>query len=644
MTKRVKQHQLEDLSRSKFSLLLPRNWVVRDKDKDYGVDVEVEIFNKEGRATGLVYWVQLKATESKEESRIRKINLSIESIKYYKRLEIPVLIVRYSDAEDKFYYKWEDKIDLFYAKENAKTMRIGFSNDDLWDDTTAEQIHLYLKKINNLKYGPILLPIPIHISIQEDEINSHPRGILMSDFRKAFESYSNIVIYHRDIDKSLLIVTLKEDELVVSLLELTGCTFHNIRDREDSGFSQSIVEDILLGLASSLANIGQLELAAQIYLLNENLKDRFFKKIELLIHYIPMLMSTSFSDEILDEVCNMIDSDDDSTLEMLTAMSAMVFANSASNGKYQKLLNKILKKSISLANKTQIGISYYNLGNHYRAQQHFRKAVFHYVMARRFEPKYLKQAYYYRELAGALFGLNKYRFAAKFYRKALDNGAPDTIKPLYADALMFSGKYLLAKQIFSEYLESVEGMHSEWRLKQMCLIDLIDSTGIENQNRKENEAIEKIDGLKTNSTSFVKNLESAIELDLLCGLAWFNLGIERSQSVGPEAATFCFVMCGLVQTWDIMAWVNATLCSLNKEVPIHIVPLVIDSAYFFNKEDYVSKLQSELSDRLSGDELKYSLNIIDECLPRNDNEKEYPKLRMMSEDGLFRDIRTGKNE
>jgi len=41
MPSRVKQHQLEDISRSKFSLSLPREWVMRDKDKDYGIDAEV---------------------------------------------------------------------------------------------------------------------------------------------------------------------------------------------------------------------------------------------------------------------------------------------------------------------------------------------------------------------------------------------------------------------------------------------------------------------------------------------------------------------------------------------------------------------------------------------------------------------------
>ena len=45
MPKRVYQHEIEDSSRAKFQLALPRKWVFRDKAKDYGIDGEVELFD-----------------------------------------------------------------------------------------------------------------------------------------------------------------------------------------------------------------------------------------------------------------------------------------------------------------------------------------------------------------------------------------------------------------------------------------------------------------------------------------------------------------------------------------------------------------------------------------------------------------------
>ena len=46
---RPKEHALEDLSPDQISTCSPLKFgVYRDKDKDYGIDGEVEIFNEDG--------------------------------------------------------------------------------------------------------------------------------------------------------------------------------------------------------------------------------------------------------------------------------------------------------------------------------------------------------------------------------------------------------------------------------------------------------------------------------------------------------------------------------------------------------------------------------------------------------------------
>jgi hypothetical protein len=63
MPKQPKKHQIEEISINEFKRLLPREWVYREKDKDYGIDGEVEIFTN-GIATGCIFYIQLKATDS----------------------------------------------------------------------------------------------------------------------------------------------------------------------------------------------------------------------------------------------------------------------------------------------------------------------------------------------------------------------------------------------------------------------------------------------------------------------------------------------------------------------------------------------------------------------------------------------------
>ena len=401
---------------------------------------------------------------------------------------------------------------------------------------------------------------------------------------------------------------------------------------------------MLLGLAISLTNIGQVELAAEIFL-NKKIKTRFFQRHDLLPHIIPSLIRSSRYGEVIDAVCEVIDSSEDDFLGTITVISALFVTSLDHNkrNKFQKLLDKCLTKSIASGENSFIGRSHYNLANHYRIRSLSRKSVYHYLMARRFESIYLNQPYYYQELGGSLFELGKYRFSARAYRLALDKGAPESVKPLYADALMFSGKYKLALGVFSDYLCSSKDDHAEWHLKKMCLEVLIEKTGVEEQVRLKDEAISKIDTSKAGEHSFVFGLEKAVELDNLCGLAWFNLGIERSRSDKHEEAAFCFVVCGLSQKWDIEAWINATLCCLNKKIYAHIILLVIRTAYFFNGEDYLTKLYKDLIGRFEGDILEVITDMIDSALPKEGNEIEKPKVRLLHDDGIFRDIFTEAN-
>lgn len=641
MTKRVRQHQLEDLSRSKFSLAIPRNWVCRDKDKDYGIDAEVEIFDDNDRATGLVYWVQLKATESNDETAVKKIDLSIESIKYYKSLDIPVLIARYSETLDRFYCKWAHEIDLFYAKKNAKTIRLTFSEEDIWDEESPIKVKEYLEKMRSIKNGNIKLPIPVCIDIKDNTVNKISRGVFLSSYRVALSEFPEFAVFQSEPKDALLMATLSGDELEVNLSSVSGCTFHSIKAREHEGLAEGIAADTLIGCAIALTRIGQCEMAARI-VLDNRLKPRFVQKRDVLVNLIPYLLKTSYFGAAIDAVSDVIASEEDNILEAITCTSALFEATPDDEEKSSKIegfLKKCLEKYIALGKDPLIGTSHYNLGNHYRSRKLYQKSIRHYLKARRYEKKYLNQFYYYQELGGALFEYGKYHFSSVLYKMALDRGASDSVKPLFADALMHSGKYQLALDVFSEYLNSNEEEHDEWHLKMICLENLIERTGIKEQTRRKEEALAAIDIKKAGEEAFVKLLESAIEMDMLCGLAWFNLGIERSRAGNHQDAAFSFTMCGLVQTWDIEAWVNATLCCFNKEISIQILPsLTLRTGYFFNGDRFLSKLYQELNDRCDTEVLCQLTNLIEEVLPKTKEGKDIPAVRFMGKNGIFKDI------
>ncbi len=61
--KRSRSHTVETDSLREFARLLPLEWVIRPHSSEDGLDDEVEIFEESGPSTGLMFFVQLKATE-----------------------------------------------------------------------------------------------------------------------------------------------------------------------------------------------------------------------------------------------------------------------------------------------------------------------------------------------------------------------------------------------------------------------------------------------------------------------------------------------------------------------------------------------------------------------------------------------------
>ena len=63
MPKRVRAQRIEERSRAAFKAALDERFLFRDDTPDFGIDGSVEEFDDRDRATGLRYFVQLKATD-----------------------------------------------------------------------------------------------------------------------------------------------------------------------------------------------------------------------------------------------------------------------------------------------------------------------------------------------------------------------------------------------------------------------------------------------------------------------------------------------------------------------------------------------------------------------------------------------------
>jgi tetratricopeptide (TPR) repeat protein len=633
MPKRKIQHQLEDLSRYKYGLAIPPQWVFRDKDKDYGIDGEVEIFNSKEEASGLVYWVQLKATKSKVESVIKSIDLSIDTINYYKRLDIPVLLVRYSSERDIFYIKWANEIDTFYAKENAKKMRIKFTDRDLWQPSTPTIIQEHLSKIKQLKSGHINLPIPIKISFNNDTINGKNKNILLPIFRKNLKSYKEFVKIEPLQNKALINIFIDESLLTVDLLGLTGCSFHSVDLMKKSTFEDDLVKDMMIGIATSLMNLGFNELAAQV-IFTSGISDRVKIKHEIIEHLVIGMLKTNYFEQTLNLVSDVTDKIQNNFLELATSVAILHLSSDKNRGAIEFFLKTNIERYKNV-DKKLYGIALYNLGNFYRKNHFDKSAIKCFLKARRYEVDYDKRDYFWGELAGALFDIKKFKLSSSFYKRALEINGEEKYLALYGDALMFSGNYKESLNIFNKYLSKNHQSSPEWHLKALCLEDAIQSFEIENQSRKVDSAIKLTSIENISDKSAEKKLEKALKLDLLCGNAWFNLGIIHSKRNKFEMSSFCFTLSALVQSWDLEAWVNATIISFNKEVSLNIFILIVKSANFYHGDEYLTELYIQFNNRLDEDALSSISEVVEKIVQSEKRKEIKPQIRLIDEFGAY---------
>lgn len=623
---RPQQHQLEDISRDEFSSLLPREWVVRDKNKDYGIDVEVEIFDSKGYSTGLVFWVQLKATESCKESDRKKVPLAIETVDYYKSLDLPVLIARYSLEGNTFYVKWAHEVDFHPRKKGQKTKTIS-CNDKLTKEN-ALQLKDYLEKIKKIKQRKFNFPISVSIEIQCDTINKIDKWSLESQLKKELQKYSNLVVYKKDKSESLIQLIISSKDLNISFSGLTGCVIDNIHKCK-SDIVPELTNTALLGVAVALTRLGSSELAANI-VLHSDIKNYFLSYEKMALQLLPFILCTQYFDELVDIILEDMEYNDSNLIELVTHGIGMMRNNSENSQLdcIESLLKKTLIKYTNKGWDELLGIAHYNLANHYRYRGRFIKSLHHYIRTKRYESEYLNRDYYHRECASVLFELGRFSLSSKLYKNAIKLGNENRDKALYADALMYSGLYHQANTQLIDYLDNTDKPNPEWQLKHVFLDSLIENSKIKEQRRQPKEALNILNS-KLEGKDRISNLEAALDLDNLCGLAWYNLGAHFNSESNIEASQLCYLSCALLQTWDIEAWVNAICLGFNDKTPISFIPLMIKTAYHYRDEDFLAELYKKFQN-YPANERKVFYELISEVIRDIKEPIEQKEFRMIN--------------
>ncbi|MDX4049133.1 DUF4365 domain-containing protein [Aliarcobacter skirrowii] len=631
---RSTKHQVEDISINEFKRLLPREWVYRVKDNDYGIDGEVEVFDENNRATGLMFLVQLKATDLLDPKVQTRVQLDNSTINYFASLELPVLIVRYIEESKKIYFKWAHSIDRYKQKEGANSFTFHMQEKNLWGDNTPQKLVDDVKKVMSLKNKNDLLPLKIYLNFEFDNLENISTHRLKSNFRTFIDQHQSFVKLVSLKEQSILTVNLTDEILHIEICGFGGCYFHSINSYPYT--YDELIGDMFLAIAIGLFHLGKTQNAFNIF---ETLVTNgiMLKNPQVLMLIIPEYAKIGNSSKVI-ELWESIPADikDDELNMQYQLITTMSSKYNNSPEMHEHFLLEQIEKYEKLNEKMHLGIAYYNYANFLRMKD-LKKSFHFYNKALKYNTHYCTEDYIFKEMAGLLWDLDRFEMSAKCYKKGLELKEDLNSIVLYADALMFQGKYLESKNKFIEYFEKKkEDIHPEWHLKESILGIIVDDLKIKEQKRNYKKAmntktIKNCNGQKIPDEEYEFIIDNIDALNPLCH---FNLAISCSNEDEHFGTMVHFLISALVNRKDKESWLNSIKGALNCQ-SYNIIPNMIYCAYDLCGEEFIDSLYAlvEGDEKSNSEATKGFLELIDSIIEKVNEENSHkgvPLLRLFN--------------
>jgi hypothetical protein len=567
MAYRPRQHILETESKKAFDSILPSEWVIRSNESDYGLDAQVQIFEN-GVSTPFLFFVQLKATDSiKKLSQTPTFYFSTERLLEYSNYPLPVLLVLYDANWKRLFYRWthalfneldfNDKRKLHIQE--SFTVRfenqLNLNNSDILSNEVKEYFRsaeLYPESSGNLF---ININLNLEKEIAEDVLNdlknwleSNPNIRFLKDnsvensdiLIEGITDWKAITAFYSDHKIAFPFIEVDEltnDDLKITLLAILKVILAHllaISGRINASidiFTKFLIEDCYIN--SSIEYLLSQTNCISLFIL----KKRTFEAFEI----AEKLLEKGF-------------------INLASLFATTLNFNNLNDqigvNRYQTFLKKVINSS---TDSQTTGIQSYNLANSLRLCGNCREAIIFYCKAAKAESSYLSKSYWWAELGGCFFILNKLKWAEYSYKKAIELGEKRLpIHGLLGDVLLYQGKFKEASDTFGIYLNETEFPQSEGILKKWLSEVLVNRYGdkVKRDFAKANEYLCYVENL-VNSEDQKKMIESALLADPLNELACFNYAVHKRDFES-------WLFASIVNNNDPESWANAVLLLFNE--------------------------------------------------------------------------------
>ncbi len=585
MPKRTRAQRVEEESRDAFKAALDERFLFRDDVPDYGIDGTVEEFDEDDKATGLRYYLQLKATDGEGTGEELKRSIPIEHANLYSSLPLPLLMVRYVAAKDDLYVRWwhSPLPGKHPPKANAASMTFHWALEDRFGEGDSERLAKEARSFLELR--SVSPPLPFFLEL---EIEEPPFGLTSAEIELAVKAEAtkrpDVVELRKDKANGRLLV--RGLYLAVEMPGMIASSYDLGGDYDPGSNGEQIAIDLMTLVGAAFARWGQAELAARM-------TTTFFARSTLVEQpEAAMLLAGAMTtarriSEAL-AVAEEIDASGLSGEHNTSMFFTLAFRRHSSSlspteiDEYRAAMQRRIERREAVGEQVEASREALSLANHHRTQQDPGPSIELYERAAELDPEYRERAHFWHELAGVLFFSGRFDESAEAYGKAIDLGGGDLAPLLRADALMFAGHYSQAREAFREFLEDIESFESgsEYYLKTGLLDFLIDWRGLHDQERNPQAAIKLVadvvpdDGAAAGEEEIADKCWDALAEDGLNGLAWWNLASAVEKLGEREQAGLMFLNAALCQPWDAEAWAFAFI-HLWREGRGELLPMIL---------------------------------------------------------------------
>lgn len=595
MSKRVQQHEIEDESIIQFQAVLPRKWVFRKEEQDYGIDASFEIFGEDRTTTGLRVFVQLKGTASEKSSIQKRIPFRLKDLEYWQSQSLPVLLIRYCSIGKKIYWAWDfDR--RIRISENEKDASLLLGEQDLWNEQTPDEIHLQLENLKCLYDGHVSLPI----SMQSLDYSKAEDLQLTREMRAKMKQYSSLVSYGNLSNQLHLAVEKTEDEY---LLSLQGTATAAIPIEQES--SERLAANFIAGAAFCFAAVGQTEIAKR--LLKSCFKKADFHCFDdtsfLLSNKLLSVGEFQFIAEIA--VDSQMRALNPLGVEFYTFSPLYYSSDSPDNDNTYSGAAMLSYLEICVAAKDgRAGRVAYNCGEFFLSLGARKLALHHFRKAVTLDPSYWDKDYLFVQAGGALFQSERFRASSACYMRAIkiqNRSDPSTIA-LLGEALLKCGKigsslFWLQKALENDELEN-DPRHATFCLHCWTVDFIRQFTNVSRVKRQTAKAQAIVKAAIQEAGEVAPDiLEAAIELDPVDSFLWHAVAVEwRRHEI--DGAFEAFIAAAILSDGHAPYWVDLLLSAFQQNLEAQELSIFIAAAsiYGFNNLADEVRIRSERAD------------------------------------------------